>query len=390
MFRFVGASGRQLLLQADSEDECNDWLWKINYASSFQTTGVRKRSATLSAHDLLHESDSLTHKCVRIPSASAYVPHCHSVCDTKTEETTETAVVRDDTDITNDGATETTTHATVVQVGLAIQESKNNVDRRASSLDELHQIEERYQYIREKIKELNARADKLASQLRENIKIAKNIATLTPFQRSTRERLVSSVVGLSKTVRELRMEQQLVICHREVLEASLLAEQWERLDQTGGFNHISSRTLPRMTFSEHKDGVLLSSSYKSLFGMTGDDSFASSGRVSSERSSPRASPSRLDIAESRSSAQLSVGNDTGDSSAYCASTSSPSIGSAYGLDLHTLPDSSLGELRPSIEGQTSDTQAEEWNKTRAAKRVSLVRLPSSLAPLRFEDTNRDS
>jgi hypothetical protein len=42
-FRFVMPHGRQYLLQASDEHELNQWMSRINYASTFRTAGVRMR-----------------------------------------------------------------------------------------------------------------------------------------------------------------------------------------------------------------------------------------------------------------------------------------------------------------------------------------------------------
>ena len=408
VFRFVMSSGKQILLQADSEDECNDWLWKINYASTFQTAGIKKRTITSSAHELQdhRDADSLDHRCVRIPLADVNTrpdDDGHQLASTTLRKSVASqylstdspsslraSVISTGTEVTSDVASEITSHAALLPNG-AGNTSTARLDGKYQSSEE-ERTWERYQLFSDKIEEMDKRLSLLAVQLQNNMSIAKNIAVLTPFQRSTRERLSSSVTNLSKTIKQLRMEQQLISCYRDILVASLAAEERERGDNTSlamsaltGQDmsyQLRERTLPRMTFSEHEDDALMPGSFKSFFRMPA----ISNGRTSSERSSPRVSSSRLDNADSRNSTQLSVGNDTGDSSAYCASTSSPSIGSTSVIDVQVLPESRSDDPRPSFEGPTADTQAEEWNKTRAAKRVSLVRLPSTLGPLRFEES----
>lgn len=44
VFRLVCPKGHQYLFQAESEDEMNDWIAKINYAATFKTIGLKIRN----------------------------------------------------------------------------------------------------------------------------------------------------------------------------------------------------------------------------------------------------------------------------------------------------------------------------------------------------------
>ena len=43
VFRLVCPKGHQYLFQAESEDEMNDWITKINYAATFKSAGLKFR-----------------------------------------------------------------------------------------------------------------------------------------------------------------------------------------------------------------------------------------------------------------------------------------------------------------------------------------------------------
>jgi len=43
VFRLVCPKGHQYLFQAESEDEMNDWITKINYAATFKSIGLKMR-----------------------------------------------------------------------------------------------------------------------------------------------------------------------------------------------------------------------------------------------------------------------------------------------------------------------------------------------------------
>ncbi|RUP47937.1 hypothetical protein BC936DRAFT_145158 [Jimgerdemannia flammicorona] len=44
-FRLIAGDGQQFMFRAESEEEMNDWIGKINYAATFKTAGVKLRAA---------------------------------------------------------------------------------------------------------------------------------------------------------------------------------------------------------------------------------------------------------------------------------------------------------------------------------------------------------
>lgn len=403
-------SGKQILLQANSEDERNDWLWKINYASTFQTMSIKKRNVSSSVHELYSNSssDSVNHTCIRIPFEHTNTRHSEGDLThrepsspggaTRTEEISAIKSLSprksfangkeegDHFAVTSDVATETTAHGNYAQYADETCWVAEMVQKRGSSEDD--RAWERDQAMHSKIQELDQRASMIANQLKSNMTVARNVAALTPFQRSTRERLSAAITNLSRTIRFLRIEQQRVVCHRDVLVASLTAEKQERdefLFKPSDSNTLPDRTLPRMTFSDHEE-TFMPGSYNSYFRRPTEETLVQSARTSSDHASARLS-SGLECAEGRSSEQLDVGNDIGDTSAHYASTSSPSISSTNGFDAQVFPVTQADIMPTSSVIRAVDTQAEEWNKTRAAKRVSLVRLPSTLGPLCFNESH---
>jgi len=44
-FRLVLGTGKQLLIGSSDDEDRNDWMARINYASAFRTAGVRMRHA---------------------------------------------------------------------------------------------------------------------------------------------------------------------------------------------------------------------------------------------------------------------------------------------------------------------------------------------------------
>lgn len=68
-----------------------------------------------------------------------------------------------------------------------------------------------------KIKEIEKEIIKAKVELNEDLRIARNLAVLTPFQISNKNRLQLSILPLSDRIRVLRYNLSKLICYREVL-----------------------------------------------------------------------------------------------------------------------------------------------------------------------------
>ena len=88
----------------------------------------------------------------------------------------------------------------------------------------------RAQIIQLKVEDLNSRLATSQLQLDSCMRFVRNIATLTPFQRSTRERLTTAVQGISQRVAQVRLEITKLTCHRHILLSDLSSEanSWQR------------------------------------------------------------------------------------------------------------------------------------------------------------------
>ncbi|EGG10223.1 uncharacterized protein MELLADRAFT_76996 [Melampsora larici-populina 98AG31] len=75
----------------------------------------------------------------------------------------------------------------------------------------------RYEMVKNKIKEIEKEIIKAKVELNEDLRIARNLAVLTPFQISNKNRLQLSILPLSDRIRVLRYNLSKLICYREVL-----------------------------------------------------------------------------------------------------------------------------------------------------------------------------
>lgn len=255
--------------------------------------------------------------------------------------------------------------------------------------------------VREKIRLLDLRATTVRLALDADLRIARNIAVLTPFQRSTRERVRAAVFPVAKRVRQLRLDLHKLQCHRDTLAADLAAEEdaWQRTKtmamkaaakELRVRNNKRGNPVPRMRISEVDNNMPARSAEKrsserpesssgSFYSATDDhtDAHTSSEGLDGlppSRNAPQfratLSPSDFPLVEVNRADVTSPGfpfpaEPFGPSTSSHASVESPAATLASTLTptpSSTVESSELPE----------DEQAEDWDKTRCAKRVSLV------------------
>lgn len=265
----------------------------------------------------------------------------------------------------------------------------------------------RSQIMRSKVQDLESKISAAQSQFDADMRFARNIATLTPFQKSTRDRLTVAVQGIAKRIMQVRLDSTKLVCHRSVLLNDLASQgrSWhqaktmalraatETLQMRGG------GIIPRMTLSFHNEPSIATMSTSLHHPNT---SLTPSHRP--ESSICDSFHSAMDFGpEWPSSEDISSSNFLGTSRLLDSPERNPSRPSSPFARL----DTEVGSPRPSLNlpynvrshsEETSprtsedfrshekfytaheipEEQAEAWNKTRCAQRVSLVRVPSDM------------
>lgn len=97
-----------------------------------------------------------------------------------------------------------------------------------SSQNRISGFPSRAQIVQSKIQDLNSRIAAAQSQLDSHMRSTRNIATLTPFQKSTRDRLTIALQGIARRVGQIRLEITKLTCHRNVLLRDLICEEESR------------------------------------------------------------------------------------------------------------------------------------------------------------------
>ncbi|KAG7450349.1 uncharacterized protein BT62DRAFT_943257 [Guyanagaster necrorhizus] len=445
VFRFVMHDGRQFLLQASNDKDLNEWVSRINYASSFKSAGVRIRpmgmsggdvkltgvaAATSHLHDLRHTNQATpvvrkwggrgSHE----PSSSLSV---EPDFPTMTPSMQRKVTLMDDHDVVEqnvpvapevEGADQFKATFDQVKADLSAGRWSHNLVRADepdlsqtaitpsdSARSDISGLPSRSNVILSKIRDLDSRISASQSQLDSDLRFVRNIATLTPFQRHTRYRLLLAIQGISKRIMQERLYFTKLACHRAVLSRDLAAEgrEWNRTKQIAlkaAAEMLQSQqpresTIPTMTVSFHdsKDQTQSPESISRRASSTHRPESTCESFHSALDFGPEW-PSSDDLASSNFLSSSQVYESPKASASEWLSYPFPEVNtSTSSVPRNEGPSSSRvsDEIRTHEKYYTAVEEAEEWDKTRCAQRVSLVRLPSTIV-LRYERgmaTSRD-
>ena len=89
---------------------------------------------------------------------------------------------------------------------------------------ETMRLQSRPRVIRSKIAELESKISISQTQLDSDLRLVRNLAILTPFQRSTRNRLQTAVINVASKIMQVRLDMVKMVCHRDILVADLTLE----------------------------------------------------------------------------------------------------------------------------------------------------------------------
>ncbi|KAG1826129.1 uncharacterized protein BJ212DRAFT_1318177 [Suillus subaureus] len=437
-FRLALADGRQILFQASNELEINQWVSRINYASAFKSAGIRMRPPGMTGREvtLTGVAAAQSHlQDLRVvqqpqPKIRLWGSQSSLIRATKsTDESTEDAVERSNPedfeaqhDITHEppavreieGASQFKATFDKVKAQLAAARlslgdqslSSNDVSdavvpflgHRSSLTADGNAFPQsnRTILLQSTISDLEDRICVAQPLLETKMHFARNIAILTPFQRSTRDRLQDAVQNVAKQISQLRLEIARLICHRNVLLNDVAAEeqvfkQAATVALNAAMDTLQSRgqCIPEPMSSpddESLDASLPQSSSKVIpisVESSIDDSFRSAldfgpdwptnyaFSVSNVLETPRITDSPLTEGEGSGYPFLEA------ETSLSESRTAHSIPSSLELSAQDGTPHSVHEKFYTAQ-ESPEEQAEEWNKTRAAKRVSLVKLPPDI------------
>ena len=180
---FVRHGGFEEVFLADNEQDMNDWLAKLNYASAFKTAGVRMRGVVGGNYE------GQKNRGIRRTDSS------------KSTQTIQTATG------------EVTIHSGKIDSELAQQIQTA-----------------RRQIIAQRIFEAEGRLETSNKQLDVQLRNARHLQVLAPIQNRTREQIILAAGGMAAKIKWTRMEIWRTRCHKDILTLDLE----EELKQTGG------------------------------------------------------------------------------------------------------------------------------------------------------------
>jgi hypothetical protein len=401
----------------------NNWISCINYASAFKTAGVSMRAPDMSGKDveLMGVAAAASHlqdlQCANTDSRPSHVRSCGRNSDDLIDRFSASSsapyaisrsggfkILRGHEDMDLDvpaapdlvGVHQLKATFDQVKADLATGQwtSADASTPRTDGRPRAHSLESaalprlasfpetsesehdrasvRTRDIRSKLAELDSKISSLQLQEESDVRLLRNISILTPFQRATRERLGTVVLQISKGIQRTRLELGMRLCHKEVLSNDLISQEreWHRTKKialkaaTDTLQRRCEPSIPRIPLLRVDEPLVDSSDRRRLpeSPLPPESSIAESFYTALDfdcricgmgehLDSPLSSPQDWMLTDSPSSSSHTQAN---------GGNSTRETGTSHGAQ------------------EESGEEAEEWNKTRAAKRVSLVRMPSAL------------
>lgn len=415
------------MIQAFNEHDLNEWLARINYASAFKTAGLRMRTTRLSGKDVeltgiaaanshvreamflqqkLTNAGSPSHKWVT-PDSSGYIDNSMDEEDDDSlfvppspaimlPRSGQIPISRSTIHLDVETA-EPNVHEGAEQLKAAFEDVKAELAAgspllgtpsnglsspkalsrfmKASSTERLsptdvlspeagspkERLSSRGTAIQLKVAELGTKINATQLQLDTDLRHVRNLAILAPFQQATRARIQTHVQLLAKRINQLRLDVSKLRCHRDILHADFVAEERQKYQMTRAALKVANATL-RRHLAESPMFVLPPPIEVSISGPSSSVPSSSTRKgVSQRRTSMFASPEKKEDQPVTTMAPPSRPSDDYSGQEPVFSSQEPS----------TAAENSNPSEHASI-----PEQAEDWNKTRAAKRVSLVTLPT--------------
>ncbi|KAI1819710.1 hypothetical protein F4861DRAFT_115873 [Xylaria intraflava] len=178
-FVYVRHGGLEEVLLAQSEEDRNDWLAKLNYAAAFKTSGVRVRGVVGGNYE--GHSRRGTHR--------------------------------------SDNSSGTTQHVQTPNGEVAI--NRSNIDHQMAR----DILLARQAMMRQKIEEAEQKLEVSQKQLDMQLRNARHLLVLAPIQERTREQVCNGAAKIIAQLKWSRMDFWRLKCHRDVLAMDLAEER---------------------------------------------------------------------------------------------------------------------------------------------------------------------
>jgi hypothetical protein len=245
----------------------------------------------------------------------------------------------------------------------------------------------RSQIIEAQLAELDGRLTAMEEHLDVHMRFVRNVATLMPFQKATRDRLLAAIQAKGSIIMQTRLDVARMRCHRNVLFNDIVAETrvWKEVKDVA--LQAAKETLPRRDMedietTQHSRGTSPGKLLQIQRRQGSESSVCESFHTAIDFGPDW--PSSDDLGSSLLTASLMFGSSRPSSSGSVSSQLWPeedkNVGPAENAVPETEPANGQHE-RFYTAPEHPVEEAEDWNKTRCAKHVSLVRIPSNLESL---------
>lgn len=242
---------------------------------------------------------------------------------------------------------------------------------------ECNRVPVRSRVVQAKLAELDSKIHSLQFEEESDLRLLRNIAVLTPFQRATRERLGMIVLQTSRRIQTTRLVLAIQLCHKDVLSNDLIAQEreWRRTKTialkaaTDTLQSQCEQNIPR---------VLPPSLDQPIINPPDDSHRSPEGLHPPESSVAESFHSALDFDWTVSATEEWVDSPIVSGRNSTLTDSPRPLSPARTADGTATPEPGSSHETPNTPQEEPDEEAEQWDKTRAAKRVSLVRMPSTL------------
>ncbi|CAK9783556.1 hypothetical protein CC85DRAFT_287798 [Cutaneotrichosporon oleaginosum] len=233
-FRFVMPDNRQYLMQFNDEYEMNEWLTLINYASTFRTAAIRMRGAGLNSGDAVKAGSVAAEEHLRdVESGTPYqAPESSQVRSVVFQDPNEQVEavasprprlrrvgsmrsspapvvdISGANDVVVNGGEQM--EAVIGSVKAELAAGRAGAARMLSLPSELaaesSNKTSRFEAIAARVQALKSDAAQIEQRLTTNLRIARNLAILTPFQKLTRDHIEAALPDLANQIRSDRIE----------------------------------------------------------------------------------------------------------------------------------------------------------------------------------------
>ncbi|CAE6537533.1 unnamed protein product [Rhizoctonia solani] len=398
VFRFILPTGRQQLLQAANEQDMNEWIARINYASALKSAGVRVREMTMNAEEsratgvaaaVSHVRDQRRGKASppswsheELDSTLQPGPRIMENRSGMSSEVELDAIVEP-----SDGGMKDTFDEIKAQLAASRSFPMNGLAPPASRLhgqDKTRtRMTTRAEVVLSKINALDEKINSAQENLQNELRITRNFAVLAPFQQATRNRIRLALKAVARRVRVIRMDMAKMACHRDVLAADLAAEEEEReqlrVIALEAAREQLSLTVPRMMLSVHDE----EEEPERRPSPAGSDASASRGSPAWSCRSTTEYPNEPTLVAKRDTSLTTPEIDTeqlapprkSEVSLQARPSFAASVSSRSGISSNGDANGHPAGSGAAVTEEGTEELAEEWHATRAGRRVSLVQIP---------------